>query len=150
MAKVPLQSIPAGHDGNGYITIDGTVYPALKVAKIAPKAEMIKDSKRFLDEIVEQNAVRGAKHSFDLDYYMASSALLDSIRDYENGGDYPDISIQYFSHGKGRGRQEILLTGVILDSVGFGALDDGSDTSQVHSASGTFDDWQLIERYREV
>lgn len=150
MAKVRLRDLPAGHDGKGYVDVNGTTYPALKVSKIIPKSEAIKDSKRFLDERVEQNAVRGAKHSFDLDYYMASSALLGAIQDYENGGDYPDITIQYYSYGAGRGRQEIMLTGVILDSVGFGALDDGSDTSQVHSTSGTFDDWQIIERYREV
>lgn len=150
MAKVRLRDIPAGHDGNGYIDINGTVYPALKIAKITPKSEAIKDNKRFLDERVEQNAVRGAKHSFDLDYYMASSVLLEAIRAYENGGDYPDITIQYFSRAAGRGRQEIMLTGVILDSTGFGALDDGSDTSQVHSTSGTFDEWEIIERYKEV
>lgn len=147
--KIPYRDIPASRDGNGYITINGTTYPAFKIAKLSPRAEMKTDSKQFLGERVEQSATRGVRHTFDLDYYMMSSVMVQAVKDYEDGGEYPDISIQYYAEKTKRGRQEVLLTGVILENVGFGALDDSSDNSQVHSTTGTFDDFQIVSKYKD-
>ncbi|GEM_PF-931465 len=149
MEKIRLQDIPSGHDGKGYITINGRVLPAFKITKIGARFEAIKDTRRFLGERIEQNAVRGGRGMGDMSYCHTTTALIEAIKEYKNGGDYPDITIQYYAEKKATGRCEVILTGCILDTISFGALDDTSDAAIVADTPFTFNDFDIISKFKE-
>ena len=149
MEKVKLQSLPSGRDGNAYITTNGRIVQGCVITKIDGSIESKKDNRQFLGTRVEQNAVRGIKISGNVSYAHATSALIEAIRNYKDGGDYPDITIQYYTETTERGRCEVVLTGVILDNIGLGMLDDSSDTAMIIDTAFTANDFDIISKFKE-
>lgn len=144
-----LQNIPSGNDGNGYVTVGGRTLSAFRIAKISGQIEMIKDTQRFLENIFEQNAPRGLRGTGNLSYFNKTSALIEAIREYKNTGVYPEITIQYYSNSPQYGRQEVILTGVILDAISFGSLDNSSEAAQILETAFSFDDFDTISSFKE-
>ena len=93
-----------------------------------------------------QNAPRGMEGKGRIAYYHTTSALIDAMKEYREGDDYPNITIQYYSESDG-GRSEVVLRRVVMESVSFGLIDDGSDDSVINECSFTFDDFDVIERF---
>ncbi|WP_042436341.1 phage tail tube protein [Faecalispora jeddahensis] len=145
MAKTRLQDVFSGHDGEAFIRLNGSIVPAFKISKITAKLEAVVENRRFLNDPMEQAAQRGLKGSGDMTYYHTTPALIRAARDYKNGGEAPDISLQFYSDSKSSklDRISVTLSGVILANVGFGALDDGSDNAQTIDTSFTFNDFDL-------
>lgn len=146
MDKTRLQNLPTGHDGEAYITLDGNIVEAFKIAKIAGKLEPVVEEKKLLGNRMTQHAIRGLKGTGDMSYYNTTDAFIKAYRDYKNGGAVPVITAQYYSDpGSGNyNRIAVTLTGVILASVTTGALDDSSTDAQKMDSSFTFDDFDLI------
>lgn len=148
MDKVKLSSIPAGHDGNGYITLEGSVVAAFRISKISAQLDVTKESRRFLGEVMTQNAARGMAGSGSVSYYHTTAELVDAMKEYQNGGGYPELTLQYYAQAANdKGRCEVVLRGVVLDSVSFGALDDSSDDAIINESAFSFDDFDVIERF---
>ena len=149
MSKTRLQDLPSGHDGTGYATIGGRTVEAFHLAKISAKAEGIVESKQFLEERVEQNAARGLKVNGDVEYYHCTSKFIEAVKKYKNGGEYPEITLQYYAQSGKYGRREVILTGVILNEIPFGAIDDSSTDAIRNSTSFTANDFDIIEKFEE-
>lgn len=147
MNKEKLGNIPSGHDGDGYVTLAGQVLAAFRLSKISAQLEIVKESKRFLGERLTQNAARGMDGKGNLTYYHTTAAFIKAMKDYQNGGAYPDITIQYYSESPEHGRCEVVLRGVVLDTVSFGALDDSSDNSQQTDTAFSFNDFDIVEAF---
>lgn len=147
MSDRTLSSIPSGHDGQGYVTIGGRVVEALRIRKVDARVDMTKESKRFLGERMTRNAVRGMSGSGNLSWYNSTSALAQAMAEYKAGGEYPQLTLQYYAETPSAGRQEVILRGVILENVSFGALDDSSDESQVCESPFSFDDFDILSAY---
>lgn len=146
MEKTVLSAIPAGHDGDGYITVDGKVEAAFRIAKISAQLDIVEDKHRFLGERMTQHTARGVSGSGKISYYHTTSALIDAMKKFSRGEEYPDITIQYYSQ-RGSSRLEIALRGVVLESVPFGALNDESDKAIVNESDFSFDGFDVIERF---
>ena len=146
MEKKLLSAIPSGHDGDGYVTIDGKVCAAFKIASISAEVKVVSEKRRFLGERMEQNAPRAMSGSGKLTYYHTTSALMDAMKNYREGAAYPAITIQYHSYGD-EGRCEVVLRRVVLNQVSFGHIDDESDKAIINESSFTFDDFDIIERF---
>jgi len=146
MDKTRLQNLPTGHDGEAYITLNGNVVEAFKIAKIGGKLEPVVEEKQLLGQRMTQHAVRGLKGTGDISYYNTTDAFIRAYRNYKNGGSVPEITAQYYSDpGTSEyDRIEVTVTGVILASVMMGALDDSSTDAQKMDSSFTFDDFDLI------
>nr|DAJ95979.1 MAG TPA: tail tube protein [Caudoviricetes sp.] len=150
MAKVTLRNIPATHDGNGYITIDGRRVDAFQISKLSLQFETITDEKRFLEHLITQHAARGGTITGNLTYYNCTSAFIKAVEAWKNGdAEYPDITLQSYAQINGRGRQEVIVTGVILKNVGLISLDDSSDTATTFDTDLTAEDFQTIESFKE-
>jgi len=149
MEKTILSTVPSGHDGKGYVTLNGRVLPAFVIRKIDARFEAIKENVRFLGDRVEQSAVRGGRVTGDISYAHVTTALIDAMRAYKDGGDYPDITIQYYVENSARGRSEVVMTGCIIDTIGFGAVDDGSDNSIVTDSAFTANDFDVLDKFKE-
>lgn len=149
-AKVRLKGTPSGHDGNGYITVNGRVVPAFWFTKLALNAEMIVDERRFLETRTTQHAPRGINISGSVTYMNCTSAFIKAVADFKDGGEYPDITVQGYAQVSGRGRCEILATDVILKNIGLLSLDDGNNSAVSFDSDITADDFQIIESFKEV
>lgn len=145
MEKMRLQDTFSSHDGDGYIRLNGSIVPAFKISKIDAHTEAIVENRRFLNNVMEQNATRGLKGAGNLTYYHTTDAFIRAMRDYKNGGAAPDILLQFYSNSKSSqyDRIGVTLMDVILANIGFGALDDGSDNAQTTDTSFTFNDFDL-------
>ena len=146
MEKTVLSAIPAGHDGDGYITVNGKVEAAFRIAKISAELDILEDKHRFLGERMTQHTARGMSGSGKIGYYHTTSALIDAMKNYANGGDYPDITIQYYAK-RGESRLEVALRKVVISNISFGELDDNSDKAIVNESDFTFDGFDVIERF---
>jgi len=146
MAKDRLQDYFAGHDGAGYVTLNGSIVPAFSIAKITAKLEPVVENKQLLGTNMTQNAVRGLKGTGDLSYYHTTDAFIKAMRTYKNGGAFPDIKIQFYSDSASSqyDRIEVTLSNVIFASVGLGSVDDSSSDAQKLDTSFTFDDFDLV------
>ncbi len=146
MVKKMLSGIPSGHDGDGYVTINGKVCAAFKISSVSAEVKVINEKRRFLGERMVQNAPRGMEGKGKVAYYHTTSDLIDAMKDYREGGEYPNITIQYYADGED-GRCEVVLRKVVIDSVGFGVINDTSDEAIVNESGFTFDDFDVIERF---
>ena len=146
MQKKLLSSIPSGHDGDGYVTIGGKVCAAFKIASVSAELKVTSEKRRFLGERMAQNAPRAMEGSGKISYYHTTAALMDAMKSYREGGEYPAITIQYHADGDG-GRCEVVLRRVVLDQISFGKIDDNSDDAIINQSGFTFDDFDVIERF---
>jgi hypothetical protein len=144
--KERLQDVPSGGDGKAYFTLNGNRLPAFLIAKISGTLEPLVENKKFLGDRFQQNAVRGVKGSGDMSYYNTTDEFIKAWRDYKNGGRVPDIELQYYSDAKTGeyDRVEVVMSGVIPEKIGFGALDDSSNDAQKMDTSFTFDDFDVL------
>lgn len=146
MVKKMLSGIPSGHDGDGYVTINGKVCAAFKISSVSAEVKVINEKRRFLGERMVQNAPRGMEGRGKVAYYHTTSALIDAMKDYREGDEYPNITIQYYADGND-GRCEVVLRKVVMDSVSFGLIDDDSDEAIINESEFSFDDFDVIERF---
>lgn len=147
MDKMKLGNIPSGASGDGYVILNGEVLAAFRLAKISAQLEMSKESKRFLGERMTQNAVRGMAGKGNLTYYHTTSAFIKALKDYQSRGPYPAITLQYNAQSPEYGNCEVVLRGVILDTISFGALDDSSESAQQFDTAFSFDDFDIVEAF---
>lgn len=145
MNKTELQTMPTKHDGEAFVTINGVVDTAMIVSKCDVSTEAITTQKRFLNQRIEQNAVRGLKVSGNIGFYATTSKLAKAIENFKNCGKYPEITIQTFSTINGEGRFEVLLTGVKISKIGLISLDDSADDETVYESDFTANDFQIIQ-----
>ena len=145
MAKTRLRDVFSGHDGEAFIRLNGSIVSAFKISKVSAKLEAIVENRRFLNDTMEQAAQRGMKGTGDLTYYHTTPAFIRAMRNYKNGGEVPDISLQFYADSKSSqyDRIGVTLSGVILANIGLIALDDGSDNAQTIDTSFTFNDFDL-------
>ena len=146
MVKKMLSGIPSGHDGDGYVTINGKVCAAFKISSVSAEVKVINEKRRFLGERMVQNAPRGMEGKGKVTYYHTTAALIDAMKNYREGHEYPNITIQYYADCDD-GRCEVVLRKVIMDSVSFGLVDDDSDEAIINESTFTFDDFDVIERF---
>lgn len=146
MNKNNLQDIPSGHDGKAYFTLNEDRAEAFRIAKIEGRVETTKEDKTFLGSRAQQHAVRGINITGDLSYYNVSNTFAKAWRDYKNGGDVPDIELQYYSDAgtDNSERVEVQMTGVIPDKISFGMLDDSSTDAQKMDCTYTANDFDVL------
>lgn len=141
-----LRNMPSGHDGDGYVSIDGRQLDAFVLSKMELKAEVITSSRRFLRERVTQNAARGVSVSGTMAYYAVTTALAEAVEQYKNGGAFPEITVQGFAEVAGVGRCEVLVTGVLPKSILLVSFDDTKDDETVCETEFTANDFQIISK----
>lgn len=141
-----VQDYFAGHDGKGYVYLNGNIVDAFTIAKITAKLEPVVENKQPLGSNMTQNAIRGLKGTGDMSYYHTTDALIKAMRAYKNGGAFPDITVQFYSGSENstNDRIEVTLSNVIFATIGLGSLDDSSSDSQKLDTSFTFDNFDLV------
>lgn len=144
--KRRVEDFPSGHDGKGYIRLNGSIVDAFWIKKVNARIEPIVEDARPLGQRTRQHAQRGINITGDLTYSNPSDEFLKAYRSYKNGGSSPEITLQYYSESSTDeyDRVEVTLTGVILASITMGDLDDTNDNTATHDSTFTANDYDIV------
>ena len=147
MAKNRLRDMPSQKEGKGYININGRQLDAFVFTKLSLDSEVVPEERAFLGEVVKQHAARGLNNTGSIAFYHCTPDLIQAVKEYKNGGEYPEITLQGYAQVASRGRCEVIATDVIINKISLLSLDDGNDGSMIFESDITFDDFDIISNF---
>ncbi|XOQ44299.1 MAG: Phage portal protein [Clostridium sp.] len=146
----------SSHEGKAYITIDGQNRELFEVSSLTAQIDYIVQERRMLGHRMTQHKIVGATGTGSMTIYFMNSEMLNQAIQYLRTGQYRGLKLQIKSEDPQStvGKQEVVLSNVILASVPAAILDDQSDDPITFDTDFTFDDienlesFQLPENYR--
>lgn len=139
----------SAHEGKAYITIDGANRELFEIASLSAQIDLIITEKRMLGHRMTQHKVTGATGTGSMTIYFMNSAMLNQAIQYIKTGRYNGMKLQVMNedHQATIGKQQVVLTNVILASVPAAIIDDSSDDSITFDTDFTFDDIENLESF---
>lgn len=146
----------SSHDGKAYITRNGVNRELFELSALTAQLDLVVAAKRMLGNRMTQHKVVGVEGTGSLTMYFMNSEALNQAVEYLKTGRYNGIKIQVKNEDTTStvGKQEVVLTNVILNSIPAAILDDGSDDPITFDTDFTYDgienleSFQLPENYR--
>jgi len=143
-------------EGKAYITIDGQNRELFEVSALSAQLNLIVQARRMLGHRMTQHKVVGVEGTGSLTMYFMNSQMLNQAIQYLRTGNYRGLRLQVKNEDPQStvGKQEIVLSNVILASIPAAILDDQSDDPITFDTDFTFDNienlesFQLPENYR--
>ncbi|MFA9462914.1 MAG: phage tail tube protein [Velocimicrobium sp.] len=146
---IQLADTISSHEGKAYITRDGVNRELFEVSSLSSQIDLVVASKRMLGNRMTQHKVVGAEGTGSLTMYFMNSDALNQTIHYLSTGRYNGINLQVWNEDSQStvGKQEVLLTNVILNSIPAAILDDGSDDPITFDTDFTFDGIENLESF---
>ena len=146
----------SSHEGKAYITIDGQNRELFEVSSLSAQIDLIVQERRLLGHRMTQHKVVGATGTGSMTIYFMNSQMLNQAIQYLRTGNYRGLRLQVKNEDpqSSVGRQDVVLSNVILASIPAAILDDQSDDPITFDTDFTFDNienlesFQLPENYR--
>jgi hypothetical protein len=146
----------SSHEGKAYITRNGVNRELFELSALTAQLDLVVAAKRMLGNRMTQHKVVGVEGTGSLTMYFMNSEALNQAVEYLKTGRYNGIKIQVKNEDTTStiGKQEVVLTNVILSSIPTAILDDGSDDPITFDTDFTYDgienleSFQLPENYR--
>ncbi|SHH55047.1 Phage tail tube protein [Caloranaerobacter azorensis DSM 13643] len=151
-----LSDTLSAKEGKAYITINGQNRELFEISKLSAQIDLIVQSRRMLGHRMTQHKVVGAEGTGSMTMYFMNSEMLNQAIQYLKTGNYKGLKLQIKNEDPQStvGKQEVVLSNVILNSIPAAILDDQSDDPITFDTDFTFDDienlesFQLPENYR--
>lgn len=151
-----LQDTLSAKEGKAYITIDGRNRELFEISSLTAQLDLVVQSRRILGHRMTQHKVVGAEGTGSMTIYFMNSDMLNQTIKYLKSGKYRGLKLQIKNEDPQStvGKQEVVLSNVILASIPAAILDDQSDDPITFDTDFTFDDienlnsFQLPENYR--
>lgn len=139
----------SSHEGKAFVTIDGSNRELFEVSNLRAQLDMIVTSKRMLGNRMTQHKVTGAEGTGSMTTYFMNSQVLKQAIAYLKSGNYKPLTLQVYNEDAQStiGKQEVVMTGVILATIPVTALDDGSDDPITFDTDFTFDGIENLESF---
>ena len=139
---VRLKDTISSKEGKAFITVDGQNRELFEISSIRAQLDLITQSKAMLGHRMTQHKVVGAEGTGSMTMYFMNSEMLKMAISYIKNGSLPDIKLQIKNEDNQStiGKQEVILLGVILNSIPVATLDDSSDDPITIDTDFTFDD----------
>lgn len=146
---VKLSDTISGTEGNGFITINGANRELFEVSAFEAYLEMIVQERRMMGHRMTQHKVIGATGTGSLTLYFMNSDMLKAAQDYIKNGNYGGIKIQVKNMDSQStiGKQEVVLSNVILNKLLLAKLDDQSEDPITFETDFTFDDMEALSYF---
>ncbi|MDF2611348.1 MAG: phage portal protein [Lachnospiraceae bacterium] len=146
----------SGHEGKAYVTRNGQNRELFELSALSSQLDLIVVAKRMLGNRMTQHKVVGAEGTGSLTMYFMNSEAFNQTIEYLKTGRYSGIKVQVKNEDPTStiGKQEVVLTNVILASIPTAILDDSSDDPITFDTDFTYDgienleSFQLPENYR--
>lgn len=129
------------HEGKAYITINGSNRELFEISSLKAQIELTVSGKRMLGNRMTQHKVTGAEGTGSMTMYFMNSELLQQTITYLNSGTFPTISLKVINEDAQStiGKQDVVLSNVIINTIPVASLDDGSDDPITVDTDFTFD-----------
>ena len=136
-----LNDTITGKEGKAYITIDGVNRELFEISSIKAQIDLKVQSKSTLGNKMTQHKVVGAEGTGSMTMYFMNSEMLDMAIKYIKGGQYGNIKLQVKNEDaqSSVGKQEVVLSNVIIKSIPVAQLDDQSEEAITFDTDFTFD-----------
>lgn len=139
---VRLADTISSKEGKAFITVDGQNRELFEISSISAKLDLIIQSKAMLGHRMTQHKVVGAEGTGSMTMYFMNSEMLRMAIEYIKNGKMPEIKLQIKNEDNQStvGKQEVILLGVVLNSIPVASIDDSSDDPITVDTDFTFDD----------
>lgn len=139
---VRLEDTISSKEGKAFITVDGQNRELFEISSINAKLDLIIQSKAMLGHRMTQHKVVGAEGTGSMTMYFMNSEMLRMAIEYIKNGKMPEIKLQIKNEDNQStvGKQEVILLGVVLNSIPVASIDDSSDDPITVDTDFTFDD----------
>jgi len=139
---VRLSDTISSKEGKAYITIDGRNRELFEISSLTAQLELNVQSRQMLGHRMVQHKVVGAEGTGSMTMYFMNSDMLKLAIQYIKKGKYGGLKLQIKNEDPQStiGKQEIVLLGVLLNTIPVAALDDQSDDPITVDTDFTFDD----------
>jgi len=140
----------SSHEGKAYITIDGQNRELFEVSSLSAQIDLIVQERRMLGHRMTQHKVVGATGTGSMTIYFMNSEMLNQAIQYLRTGNYKGLKVQVKNEDPQStiGKQEVVLSNVILATIPVATLDDQSDDPITFDTDFTFDDIELLESFK--
>lgn len=144
-----LADTVSSHEGKAFVTIDGSNRELFELASLKAQIDLIIQAKRMLGHRMTQHKVTGGEGTGSLSMYFMNSQHLNRTVEYLKTGKFQGITIQCYNEDptSSVGRQEVVLSNVILKTIPVAVLDDGSEDPIMFDTDITFDDVQPLSSF---
>lgn len=144
-----LNDTITGKEGKAFITIDGVNRELFEISSLKAQIDLKVQSKSTLGNIMAQHKVVGAEGTGSMTMYFMNSEMLDMAINYIKKGKYGNIKIQVKNEDaqSSVGKQEVVLSNVILNSIPVAQLDDQSEEAITFDTDFTFDSVEKLSGF---
>jgi len=138
------------HEGKAYVTINGQNRELFEVSSLTAQIEYTVQERRMLGHRMTQHKVVGATGTGSMTMYFMNSEMLNQAIQYLRTGNYKGLKLQIKNEDPQStvGKQEVVLSNVILSSIPAAILDDSSDDPITFDTDFTFDDIENLESFK--
>ena len=139
---VKLSDTISSKEGKAYITIDGRNRELFEISSLTAQLELNVQSRQMLGHRMVQHKVIGAEGTGSMTMYFMNSDMLRLAIQYIREGKYGGLKLQIRNEDAQStiGKQEVVLLGVLLNTIPVATLDDQSDDPITIDTDFTFDD----------
>jgi|SRR5690606_1062280 len=139
---VRLSDTISSKEGKAYITINGQNRELFEISSLTAQLELNIQARQMLGHRMVQHKVIGAEGTGSMTMYFMNSDMLRLAIQYIKEGKYGGLKLQIKNEDPQStiGKQEVVLLGVLLNTIPVAALDDQSDDPITIDTDFTFDD----------
>ncbi len=144
---VRINDTISSKEGKAFITINGQNRELFEISSIKAQLDMSVQARPMLGHRMTQHKVVGAEGTGSMTMYFMNSDMLKLAINYIKNGTLADIKLQIRNEDSQStvGKQEIVLLGVILNTIPVTNLDDSSDDPITIDTDFTFDDIEGLD-----
>ncbi len=145
-----LADTTSAHEGKAYVTIDGQNRELFEVSALNAQIDLVVQERRMLGHRMTQHKVVGATGTGSMTMYFMNSEMLNQAIQYLRTGNYRGLKVQVRNEDPQStiGKQEVVLSNVILATIPVATLDDQSDDPITFDTDFTFDDIEVLEGFK--
>lgn len=139
---VKLSDTISSKEGKAYITINGQNRELFEISSLTAQLELNVQARQMLGHRMVQHKVIGAEGTGSMTMYFMNSDMLKLAIQYIKNGSYGGLKLQIKNEDAQStiGKQEVVLLGVLLNTIPVATLDDQSDDPITIDTDFTFDD----------
>ncbi len=147
---VRLSDTISSKEGKAYITINGQNRELFEISALTAQIDLIVQERRMLGHRMTQHKVVGATGTGSMTMYFMNSEMLNQAIQYLRTGNYRGLKVQVRNEDPQStiGKQEVVLSNVILATIPVATLDDQSDDPITFDTDFTFDDIEVLESFK--
>jgi hypothetical protein len=144
-----VRDMPQPGEGKAFVTVNGQNREMCEVSSLKAQIDQSVITRYTLGRKMAQHKRGRAEGTGSGTFYFNSSQMLKEYIAYSKTGRHAPVSVQGYNEDEQStiGKQEVLLSNVIIKTIPVLILDDNSEDPITFDSDFTFDDVQLLSSF---